>query len=744
MNIQADDATINSSTGISRRTFFKASIVAGGGLALAAYVGPKALSFVKNIRNSLALDAFVEIGIDGQVILFAHTPEMGQGVKTSLPMIIAEELGVNWDDVTVLTSAVDEERFGQQRAGGSRSTPNNWNLMREAGAAAREMLVGAAAKQTGHDRDEFYTENSFVIHKPSDTRIPFKDLAAKAAMEKVPSARGLTFKDKKDYKIIGTAVTGVDNKALVTGESLFGVDVQLPGMLYAVYEKCPAFFGKVKSANLDEIKALPGIVDAFVLEGNDNELQLLDGVAIVAKSTWQAMSALQKLKVEWDEKTASKDDWYKISQEAKTIAQTNGQREISHVGNVNEQYADSDNKVLESFYTHPFVAHACMEPMNCTASYDAEKNTMEVWVPSQVPSRIYGVVEGLLGVPRANITIHQTRMGGAFGRRGRTDFSTEATQIAKRMNAPVKLTWTREQDMTHDLYRAGGFHSMKGAVDKEGKLAAFETHLIGTGLKGEPTSGTRLSAAEFPGLCAKNYRASMSLIDTLTPCGPWRAPGSNVTGFAVQSFIAELAHAANRDHLEFLLEIMGEPRWFEEGNIRSLNTGRAADVIKLAAEKAGWGKALPKGHGLGLAFHFSHAGHVAEVAEVSVEQLDNGKKKLHVHNITAAVDIGPVINMSGAKAQVEGSIIDGLSTMLDLQITMQNGRIQENNFHQYNLMRIRHTPKVDMHFIQSDNMPTGIGEPALPPLAPAIGNAIFAATGERIRSMPLSKEGFVV
>ncbi len=730
---------------VKRRDFLKLTTSVGGGFALASYLPQGLAADGEDLGQQLVLNAFVEIGIDGKITLYAHIPEMGQGVKTSIPMIIAEELGADWDDVTVVRAPVNEAKYGRQRAGGSSSIPRNWNPMRTAGATARTMFVNAAAKQMGVDSSELYTEASKVIHKPTQQSLSFAQLALKAAQEKVPAADSLTFKDRSEYKLLGTEIGGVDNEALVTGKPLFGIDVQLPNMLHAVYEKCPAFYGKVKSANVDQIKTLPGVVDAFIVKGNGNALELLDGVAIVAQSSWQAMNARQQLKVEWDESSAAKDDWELMKTQAKAQAKKPAQKELTTVGNPDAQFSNGENKIVESFYTHPYVAHACMEPMNCTARYDADKNTMEVWAPTQAPSRIYGAVARQFGVPENNVTVHQTRMGGGFGRRGRTDFSSETAAIAKHMKGAVKLTWTREDDMMHDLYRVGGFFSLKGAVDKNGKIAAMETHLIGPGYNEEPAYGVRLSGKEFPGLCLDNYRANLSLVDSLTPGGPWRAPGSNVTAWALQSFIAEMAHTAGRDHLEVMLELMGEPRWFEPGNTRSLNTGRAADVIKLAAEKAGWGKTLPKGHGLGLAFYFSHAGHVAEVVEVSVEQTSNSKKKLHVHNITAAVDIGPIVNMSGAQGQVEGAIIDGLSTMMGLEITMKNGRIQQNNFHQYDLMRIRDVPtSINVHFIESDNDPTGIGEPALPPLAPAIGNAIFAATGERVRSMPLSNEGFIV
>ena len=336
--------------------------------------------------------------------------------------------------------------------------------------------------------------------------------------------------------------------------------------------------------------------------------------------------------------------------------------------------------------------------------------------------------------------MHVTRLGGGFGRRFSTEFVCEAVEISKRVGKPVKLTWTREDDIQHDYYRAGGFQWLKGAVNEQGKLVAWDQHYIGMGQNGKPTSGSRFGRAELPLPTLDNVRGTSTYLEIDTPCGPWRAPGANTHAFVVQSFIHELAHLAGRDHLEFLLEVIGEPQWLRPGNIRSLNTGRAAGVTRLAAEKAGWGHKLPKGSGLGLAFHFSHAAHIAEVAKVSVDE----NKKLTVHKVTVAVDVGPIINMSGALSQVKGSVIDGLSTMVGQKITMERGRIEQSNLHDYPVLRIPAAPEVDVHFIQSDNPSTGLGEPGLPPLAPAVGNAIFAATGERVRSMPLTDEGYSV
>jgi isoquinoline 1-oxidoreductase subunit beta len=729
---------------LTRRSFLKVTGLGCGGFALALYLpeaGANATTGPTRAGHN-PLNAFVSIAADGRVMIYASNPDLGQGVKTSMPMVVAEELGARWSDVTVLQAPINRALYGEQRAGGSTTTPRCFDQMRRVGAAAREMMIGAAAKSLRVPASECKTRDSFVIHVPSGRKLPFAQLAAAAAQQPVPEVGKLQFKDRKDYTLIGTSVSGVDNPAIVSGKPLFGIDTQVPGMLYASYQKSPRVYGKVKSANLDEIKALRGIVDAFVLDGNGDKNGLLAGVAIVGKSTWQVFKAKQALKVEWDDGAASHDSWTALSAKAKAIADRQGDTPVTARGDVDAQFADAKNTTISAFYTYPFVYHACLEPMNCTAHYRAGvKPTLEVWAPTQAPERIAPMAQKLVGVAPENVTVHQTRVGGAFGRRGALDFVAEAAAISQRVNAPVKLTWTREDDVRYDNFRVGGFQSLKAAVDPRGKLVAWQNHLIGMSHDGQPANGVYFSASEFPMLNLANVRGTRTLLPIRTPTGPWRAPGANTMGFPIQGFIHELAHAAGRDHLEFLLEIMGEPRWFEPSNVRSLNTGRAAAVIRLAAQKAGWGRTLPKGRGLGLAFHFSHAAHVAEVAEVSVD----ANRKLTVHKITAAVDIGtPVINLSGATAQVEGAIIDGLSTMLGLEITMEDGLMQQANFDKYSLLRLRNTPQVDVHFIQSDHAPTGVGEPGLPPLAPAIANAIFAASGVRVRTMPISREGFTV
>ncbi len=718
-------------TKIDRRSFMKMTGLAGGGLVLGFCVADARAA--SQAAGEFAPNAFLRISRKGSILIYSKGPEIGQGIKTAFPLIIAEELDARWSDVKVLQAPVNPKVYGRQSAGGSRSIPDSWDQLRRAGAVARSMLVSAAAATWKVPAEECSTRDSAVWH--GKRSLSYGALVTRAAALAVPDPNGVKLKERSEYRLLGKSYTGVDNRAVVTGALLFGIDQQLPGMKIAVYQRCPATGGKVISANLDELKKLPGVHDAFVIEGNGKTTEVMPGVAIVADTTWAAFEAQKKLRVEWDESSASKDSWSALVKRAGELSkQPTGEKVLASVGSVDEALK-SAAKTVSGFYTYPFVSHAPLEPQNCTAwNHDG---ILEFWSPTQTADRALETAAGALGVAVEKVKINQTRVGGGFGRRLMNDYMCEAGAIAQRVAAPVKLVWTREQDLAHDFFRAGGFHSLTGAVDTQGKLVAWRNHFITFSHDGKvPSSGADWAANQFPGLNLPNYELSHTLLPIKTPTGPWRAPRSCSVAWVIQSFLHELAVAANRDHRDFLLEVMGEPRLLDGG----LNTGRAAGVIKLACEKAGWGKPLPKGHGLGLAFHFSHAGHIAEVAEVSVD----ANKKLRLHRVVVASDIGPIVNMSGANNQCEGAVVDGFSTMLGLEITMENGRIEQTNFHQYPLLRIAQHPRVEVHFIESEHPPTGVGEPALPPVAPAICNAIFAACGHRVRTLPLIKEGFSV
>ncbi len=698
---------------IDRRQFIKISGLVGGGLLVAS-----ALETAEALASSTAAlapaadfapNVFVSIAPSGAVTLVAPNSEMGQGIKTSLPMIIAEELDVAWEQVTVVQGDLNPA-YGRQFSVGSGSTVANYMAMRRAGAAARAVLVEAAAQEWNVPASECTTAAGMVMHVASNRKASYGALATKAAQLTPPV--NLTLKDPSTFKLLGTRIAGVDNRKIVKGEPLFGIDVKLPGMLYATYTKCPVFGGEVGSANLDDVKAKPGVRDAFVLSGIAG---LPSGVAVVADSTWNAFSATKALKVQWNEGAQVSQSSADMAAQAATLAKANGPVALP-----------AGAKAVEAVYHYPFLAHATLEPQNCTAWF--KDGVMEMWTPTQIPATGQGLVTKGLGIAAKNVKVHITRLGGGFGRRGSNEFSLEAAAIAQKLaGTPIKLTWTREQDFAHDNYRSNGWHFFSAGLDSSGKVVALHDEFVK--MQGGPGD---MTASGFPFNAIPGSQVRSSKLRGGIPTGFWRAPGDNGNTWATQCFMDELAHVAGKEPLAFTLDMLAtvpaSPRF---------DSSKMTAVLKLATEKANWGQTRPRGEGQGFGICFANGAYVAIVADVAVSKAG----ELTIKKLTAAVDAGTIVNVSGAEAQVQGSMLDGISAAWFQKVTIERGAAAQTNFNKYPLLRMQHAPPVvDVHFIKSSAPPTGLGEPALPPAAPAVCNAIFAATGKRIRTLPIADD----
>jgi len=723
-----------------RRDFLKISL----GLALCSS-GSISMMSLASAEASGTLNAYVSINADGSVTIYGPNPEVGQGVNTSLPMIVAEELDAKWDDVRCEAAPV-QQQYGMQFAGGSLSIPMRWDEMRKVGATAKEMLCRAAATQWGVPRKELTTADSMVLHSRSGKAAHYKDLVAAASLLSVPDEADVRLKAPEQYRLLGQRISNASAEGIATGEPIFGIDAQVDGMVYASFVKCPSIGGVAKSANLEVIKALPGIIDAFILDGTPGPYNfniresyaIQSGVAIVGKDTWSTFKARETLKVDWDLSTASRDDSDAIEAEAlAALAAGKVETEIERAGDVGAAFA-SAAMTADATYSTDFVSHAQLEPQGVVVS--AATSAIEVWTSSQTPVFVTSNLVKLLDVTPGNITVHQLRGGGGFGRRLSNEYIYEAALISRRVGAPVKLQWKREDDMAFDYFRAPTYYRLQGAVSTDGQLTGWKNLVASASADGKTANyGAGYRPYDFPGKVIPNVAIEQSFVKSQTPTGAWRAPISNVYAFAEQSFIAELAHTAGQDHRDFLLSAIGDKGWIKEGDMASLNTARARATIEAVTKAAGWGRTLPEGHGLGLAFFLSHSGHIAEVAEVSVEG-----KRITVHDVWVAADVGQVVNLSGLENQLQGSVIDGLSSMAAQSISIKKGAVVQSNYDSYPLLRMPQSPRVHVLALNSGYRPTGAGEPALPPLAPAVCNAVFNACGERIRALPISKAGFTI
>jgi isoquinoline 1-oxidoreductase beta subunit len=734
-----------SADSMDRRSFLRLSALSGGGLVLGFYLkssdrvgGAEAVVKASTAADgAFAPNAYLRISPDGKVTILSARPEIGQGIRTSLPMVVAEDLEVDWRTVQVESAPIDGALYGWQGAGGSTSTPNSYMEMRRAGAVARTLLIAAAAQRWDVSPTDCYAESGIVHRRGGPEALSYGELALSAEALPVPDPKTVVLKSPAEFKILGTRVGGVDNPKLLTGQPLFGLDQKVPGMFLAVYEKCPVFGGTVDDANLDHVRTLKGVHDAFVLDGTDNLNGLMPGVAIIADSTWSAFTARKQLEVDWNEGPRANDSWRKLVARAREISGQPGGTVLRSDGDFAAGIAGAA-KVVEAAYIHPFISHANLEPQNCTAHVHGDY--AELWVPTQNASAGQEQVAAMLGFPIEKVIVHNTRVGGGFGRRLSVDYMLEAAAISKRAGVPIKLVWSREDDMRHDHYRPGGLHFLKGCVDAKGSICAWHDHFVTFGNQpGKPGSGGGLGGDEFPSRFLENYLAEQTVLECGIPMGPWRAPGSNTFAWVIQSFIDELANAAGRDPVEFRLELLGTRDLVPGRGPRSqpYNAARMRGVVKDVAERSAWGRKLPRGQGRGIAFHFSHQGYIAQVAEVTVSK----GGELTVDRVVASVDVGSqIVNLSGAENQIQGSIVDGLGTARYQELNIKQGRVVQGNFDEYTMIRMPDTPKsVEIHYVTTDYPPTGLGEPCLPPLAPAVCNAVFAATGLRIREMPLSR-----
>lgn len=717
-------------SGIDRRLVLKTALLTGGGLVFDVSV--PALAAGNTVTR---LNAFISIAPDNKVTIGGSYPEIGQGARTMLPMLIAEEMDLDWSQVQAVPTLADEKAFGQQITGGSETTPTTWLPMRKVGAAARQQLVMAAAASWGVDAASLTTDAGHVSHAATGRRISYAALAEPAAKLPAPVGASIVLKSPTDFRIIGTSRNGVDTPAIIAGKPLFGIDTSLPGMTYAAIEMCPAFGGTIAKADLSKARTLPGVLQVLTLNTGIKPGGPDDAVAIVADSWWTADKARAALQITWDDAAQRSHSTAGYAKAAAKLMGEKPEKDLLRTGDVAAALAKSA-KIIEADYHYPFLAHATLEPQNCTALF--KNGTIEIWAPTQWPEDGRGLVAKALGLATEAITIHLVRAGGGFGRRLQNDYMVQVAQIARAVpGVPVKLINNRSDDIRHDFYRPAGWHRLQAGIDPAGKLLVMRNHFISFGANDKTVRAAEFNPAEFPLQLLSDVQVGQTLMTTTVPTGWLRAPTSNAMGFVFQGFLDEVATAGGRDLPTLMRELLGSPRALPDmEGMPGFDTGRARGVVDKVCTMAGWPN-TPAGKSRGFGFYFSHRGYFAEIVEITL----NGGE-IAVEKVFVAGDIGSqIINPINARHQVEGAIIDGLGqAMAGQAIELVDGAVTQANFDSYPLPRIETTPQIMLEFLVTDFPPTGLGEPSLPPVIPALANAIYAATGKRIRSLPITSD----
>lgn len=720
---------------VNRRAFIARTTAAGAGLLIGVRLsGPLAFGQPPKKSPPNPFDAYVHVKPTGEISLIVAKSEMGQGIRTGLAMLLAEEAEVDLNSVTVEQAETRPDIYTHMGTGGSGSTMESYEPLRRAGATVRLLMISAAAAQWKVPPAQCLAKNGAVLHHASSRRASYGELVEAASKLPLPDPKTVPLKDESEFQVIGHPVPRVDIPAKVNGSAQFGLDVRVPEMLFAVVARCPTFGGKPDHFDTAPAKAVPGVVDVFEIPALGADKFTAGGVVVVADSTWTAIKARRALQITWDNGPHASESSDALGEALRSAAAKPGTR-VRNDGDVDAALAKS-SKPVEAVYELPFLAHATMEPMNITIH--AREGSCEVWAPTQSPDWVQSTIAQVLGMAPQKVIVHTTLMGGGFGRRYMADFPAEAAQIAKVVQKPVQLVWTREDDMTHDFYRPATCHHMRGAVDAQGHATTWSHTIASTSINGFWHPNGKPEESEVGGALQMPYaipsvRLEFNPAVSGVPRAWWRSVENSFNGFAVESFIDELAAAAGKDPCLFRKELLIKQKTTKPAGDDDVNPERLRAVLELAAQKSGWGKPLPKGKGRGIATFSSFGSYFAEVAEVSVAD----DKTFKIDRVVAAVDCGPIVNPESVRAQTESAIIYGLSAALKNAITIKNGAVEQTNFDGYDPIRINEAPPIEVYLAPSGDDPGGMGEPALPPIAPAVANAIFAACGQRLRKLPL-------